>query len=76
MVHYRSLKTCYSCFSVLCVWALATLVAAPAGAETISLSQEAFQRAKQVTVGILADTRNASRGRRARSGGRVPRADW
>lgn len=58
MVHYRSLKTCYSCFSVLCVWALATLVAAPAGAETISLSQEAFQRAKQVTVGILADTQD------------------
>lgn len=55
MVRYRLLKTC---FSLLCVWALATLVAASAGAETTSLSQEAFQRAKQVTVGILADTQD------------------
>ena len=55
MIRYRSLKTC---FSLLCVWALATLVAASAGAETTSLSQEAFQRAKQVTVGILADTQD------------------
>lgn len=58
MIRDRSSRTCHFCFSVLCVWALATIVAAPTRAETTSLSQEAFQRAKQVTVGILADTQD------------------
>ncbi len=58
MIRYQSLKMGYLCVFVLCMCALVLIVAAPAGAEMTPLTPEVFQRAKQVTVGILADTQD------------------
>lgn len=40
------------------VWAVTTMLAFPVKAETASLGQDAFLQARQVTVGILADTQD------------------
>ena len=40
------------------VWAITTLLGFPLHAETTSLSQDPFLRARQATVGILADTQD------------------
>lgn len=40
------------------VWAVTTMLALSVKAETTTLGQDAFLRAKQVTVGILADTQD------------------
>ncbi len=58
MIRYRSLKSFYSCVSTLCAWLVSLMCAFPVMAETIPLSQDVFQRAKQVTIGILADTQD------------------
>ncbi|MBH0203693.1 MAG: serine protease [Nitrospira sp.] len=58
MIRYRSLKSLYSCFSSLCAGLVSLMCAFPVMAETIPLSQNVFQRARQVTVGILADTQD------------------
>lgn len=58
MIRYRSLKSFYPCFSALCAGGVSLMFAFPLMAETTPLSQDAFQRARQVTVGILADTQD------------------
>ncbi|MFO0779953.1 MAG: S1C family serine protease [Nitrospira sp.] len=58
MIRYRSSKSLYPCFSVLCVGLVSLTCAYPLMGETIPLSQDVFQRARQVTVGILADTQD------------------
>lgn len=58
MIRYRSLKVFYPCFSALCAGGVALMFAFPLMAETTPLSQDVFQRARQVTVGILADTQD------------------
>ncbi len=58
MIRYRSLKSFYSCVSTLCAGLVSLMCAFPVMAETIPLSQDVFQRAKQVTIGILADTQD------------------
>lgn len=58
MIRYGPSKVCYPCFSVLCVCAMVLMFALSLRAETTSFSQDVFQRAKQVTVGILADTQD------------------
>lgn len=44
--------------SAISVWLVAMMFTLPIRAETTSLGQDAFQRARQVTVGILADTQD------------------
>jgi serine protease Do len=58
MIRYRPLKASDRCLSAFGVWAVALAFAFPTWAETTPLSQDAFLRAKQVTVGILADTQD------------------
>lgn len=58
MICYRPLKTSGRCVIAFHVWAVALTFAFPGWAETTSPSQDTFLRAKQVTVGILADTQD------------------
>lgn len=58
MIRYRSLRSFYSCVSTLCAGLVSLTCAFPVIAETAPLSQDVFQRARQVTVGILADTQD------------------
>lgn len=58
MIRYRSLKSFYSCVSTLCAGLVSLMCAFLVMAETIPLSQDVYQRAKQVTIGILADTQD------------------
>lgn len=58
MTRYWLLKATRQWLSACCVWAVALTFAFPIKAETTSLSQDAFLRAKQVTVGILTDTQD------------------
>jgi serine protease Do len=46
------------CRCVVSVWAVTTMLAFSVKAETASLGQDAFLQARQVTVGILADTQD------------------
>ncbi len=58
MIRYWWLKSFYPYVSVLCAGLVSLMCACPLMAETMPLSQDVFQRAKQVTVGILADTQD------------------
>lgn len=58
MSRYQPLKVSDLCFPVLCVGVVALMIASPLMAETMPLSQDVFQRARQVTVGILADAQD------------------
>lgn len=58
MIRYWWLKSFYPYVSVLCAGLVSLMCACPLMAETMPLSQDVFQRAKQVTVGILAETQD------------------
>lgn len=58
MIRYWWLKSFYPYLSVLCAGLVSLMCACPLMAETMPLSQDVFQRAKQVTVGILAETQD------------------
>ncbi|HMS82300.1 MAG TPA: S1C family serine protease [Nitrospira sp.] len=58
MVFYRSVGSYTQWLSVLGLWAVSSLFVFPTHAETVSPIQDAFLLAKQVTVGILADTQD------------------
>lgn len=53
--HFAS---CHPCLPAFGLWVVTTLLTLPLNAETMSLSQDGFLRARQVTVGILADTQD------------------
>jgi len=52
------LTACYLRLPAFVVWVVAITLSLPVNAKTTSLGQDAFLRARQVTVGILADTQD------------------
>jgi serine protease Do len=58
MIRYRLLKMFSRCFTALVLGTVALTAAFPVRAEPTPLSQDVFLRAKQATVGILADTQD------------------
>ena len=58
MIFYRSVGSYTRWFFVLGLLTVSPLFVVPTHAETVSPIQDAFLRAKQVTVGILADTQD------------------
>lgn len=58
MTRHQLLKISYPCFSAFCAGLVSLTFASSLIAETVPLSQDVFQRAKEVTVGILSDTQD------------------
>lgn len=58
MILYQGMESYRQWLSILSLSVVSTVFAIPAHAETASPTQDAFLRAKQVTVGILAETQD------------------
>lgn len=57
-IHHRLLSTYSTAFIALTVWICATILPPPLGAEPTPFNQEALQRAKLATIGVLEDTQD------------------